>query len=153
MLDYPDDSLQNLVLDQRKTVSASSKRGDGGKPALAIDGLAGTAWISSKTDAEPSLTIDFKRAVRADRVVLSHVSSKELLRHHFDRATKVSVELGGKREPQIFELDRDEERKSILILSRSSKISQITIRVLERDKGQRHPGHVGFAEIELRKGE
>lgn len=153
MLDYPDDASGNLVLGQRMTASASSKRGDGAKPELAFDGLQGSAWISAKNDAEPTLTLRLNRAIRADRVVLSHVASKELWRGHFDRATKVSIGLGSKREPVVYDLDPNEEHKNVLVLPRTSKVSELIIRVLEREPGTKHPGHVGFAEVEVRLGD
>jgi len=153
MLDYPGDSERNLGLDQRKTAGGSSKRVDAEAAAAAFDGLQGTAWICAATDAAPELSVRFKKGVRCDRIVLSHASSKELWRNHFDRATRVSVALGTKREPIEYELDPDEERKSVLELPRTSKISELVIRVLEREPGTKHPGCVGFAEVELRMGD
>lgn len=153
MLDYPDDFHQNLSLDQRKTFASSTKRNDGNAPGKAFDGLMGTAWISGKSDAEPTLTVRYKRSVRADRIVLSHAASRELSRDHFDRATKVSVALGAKREPQVFELDSNAEHKTVLILERTAKVSELQIRVLEQVAGTKFPGHVGFAEVELRLGD
>lgn len=152
MLDYPDDALSNLTLDQNKSARASSSREDGQGPNHAVDGLFSTGWVCKPDDAAPSLTLEFRRAVLADRVVLSHATSKETTRGHYDRATRVALDFGAKRELIEFDLDPNEEHKSVLELPRKTKINELTIRVLAREAGSKHPGCVGFAEVELRLG-
>lgn len=152
MLDYPDDNLSNLALDEKKTVKASSSR-DGNKPDMATDGMFSTAWACKKDDKAPSLTIDFRRPILADRVLLSHPTSREASRGQYDRATRVALDFGAKREAIEYDLDPSDERKSVLELPRKMKVRELTIRVLAREKGKEHAGCVGFAEVELRLGE
>ncbi|MCB9914887.1 MAG: hypothetical protein H6828_07010 [Planctomycetes bacterium] len=153
MVDYVDDRESNLVLGERYECRASSQRGDGESAEKAFDGWASTAWISAANDRDPSLTIEFKRAVRVDRIVLSHAVGIELHRNHFDRATKVEVLLGGKRDALVFDVDPDENLKTEIVLPRKTKLTELTIRVLERERGTKHGGCVGFSEVELRMGE
>ncbi len=153
MLDYIDDRSMNLVLDRRKQVSASSKRGDAHPAAKAFDGLQSTSWMCKPGEQYPSISVEFKKALRIDRIVLSHAEGAELYRGQFDLATKVEVDLGGKREPLVFDVEPDENKKTELVLPRKVKLSRLSLRVLERTTGSTYPGVVGFAEIELRLGE
>ncbi len=152
MFDYVDDSLSNLVIGAKKQVRASSQHG-GHSPGRAFDGLQSTGWLCKADDQDPKLTVEFSRPIRADRFVLSHVAGNELTRGQFDRATRVEVDLGGKREPLVFDVDPDEALKTTLTLPRVSRLSTVTFRVLERVDGKKHKGLVGFAEVEFRNGE
>ncbi len=152
MLDYPDDSLANLLLDQKKIVRASSERG-GNARGMAVDGLFSTAWACKSDDKAPSITVELRRAIFADRILLSHPTSREASRNHYGRATRVGVSLGAKREPLEFDLDPNEEHKSVLMLPRKMRITELTIEVLARERGTQHKDCVGFAEIELRLGD
>lgn len=153
MLEYTDDRRFNLAVGERKQASASSKRGDGHAAGKAFDGFQSTSWICKADDKDPAVTVEFNKAVRIDRLVLSHAAGAEINRGEFDRATKVEVDLGGKREPLLFDIDPDENLKTTLTLPRKLKVSRLRIRVLERADGTKHKGCVGFAEIELRLGE
>jgi len=153
MFDYTDDALSNLVLGVDKEARATSRHGDGRGAGLAFDGLQSTGWLCAAEDRDPTITLELRRPIRADRLVVSHVAGNELSRGDFDRATKVEVDLGSKREPLVFDVDPDETLKTVLKLPRLSSLSEVSIRVLERVKGTKHPGLVGFAEVELRNGE
>lgn len=153
MLQYPADELLNLALGERATATSTSMRNGGRDPKFAFDGLMGTAWISAQNDPKPTLSVEFRRGFRADRVVLSHASSTLLWRNHFDRATKVEVWLGPKRGPFVFDVDANEEHKSVLILPRTAKITDLSIHILESESGTKWPGSVGFSEVELRLGD
>jgi hypothetical protein len=152
MFDYPDDQLDNLVLAADHEQRASSNRG-GDPPNHAFDGYLSTGWSCNYDDAKPTLTLSMRRALRFDRIVLSHRNSKELWRGEFDRATRVAVRLDGSRKPEVFELDPDEERKTVLEFKKPVRAAEIEIEVLERLPGTKHKGSVGFAEVELRLGD
>lgn len=152
MFDYPDDMLDNLMLEADREQRASSQRGGDG-PNRAVDGLLSTGWSCANDDLKPSITVSFRRAQRFDRIVLSHRSSKEVWRGEFDRAIKVGVQLDGKKTVHEFELDPDEEHKTELDFGKPIRAAELQITVLERLEGTKHKGSVGFAEIELRLGD
>jgi len=152
MFDYPDDSLANLVLEtDHKQRSSSNRKGD--PPGNAFDGLISTGWSSAATDAAPKLTLELRRAQRVDRILLSHRTSKELNRGEFDRATKVGVRIDGRKDQLVFEMDPNEELKTLITLPKVTRVSELEIEVLERLEGSKHKGCVGFAEVELRLGD
>ncbi len=150
MLDYPDDWLSNLLLQQEVKALASSERDNGNRPALAIDGRMGTGWSCKADDLTPTLTLNLDSGARADTVVLSHRTSTELNRGDFDRATLVELRVNGESETYQIEMNPDEDYKTAFELPKSLRIHELSIRVLERLKGNRYPGTVGFAEVELR---
>jgi len=152
MLEYPDDAQWNLALGERKTAKATSNRKDHGA-GLAFDGLQSTSWVCKADDKAPALTIEFKKGVRIDRLLLGHAAGTELKRGVFDRATKIQIELAGKKDPLVFEIESDEARKAVIEFPRKTKVTAMTIRVLERVSGTKHPGCVGFSEVEFRLGE
>lgn len=157
MLDYVNDGESNLASGMVETVRASSRHGGSRDKShvagKAFDGLQSTAWMSAANDKAPTLNVSFKRPVRCDRIVFSHITGMELHQGDYDLATKLEIEFTGKREVLSLELDPTETRKATLMLARTSKISGFTVRVLERTSGAKNPGIVGFAEIELRLGE
>jgi hypothetical protein len=153
MLDYPNDELANLVLSAKSSVRASSQR-DGGHQAMHVaDGSMVKAWACAKDDKDPVVTLTFKKAIRADRILLSHVTSQELRRGEFDRATKIEIQVKGKKAPFVYDLDPVEEHKTVLMLPKPMRIGEFSVRVTERITGSKFPGCVGFAEVELRIGE
>ncbi len=157
MLDYVNDRASNLALGNLKETDATSRRGDakatGYVAAKAFDGLQSTAWMSQATDESPAISVEFKKAVRFDRLVLSHAAGREIDQGKYDRATKIEIEFIGKRDPVTFELDPSEYAKTTLMMDRISKTKGLTIRVLERVSGVKNEGIVGFSEIEFRLGE
>ena len=152
MLDYTDDQRASLAISARKEMRASSTRGGNGA-ALAFDNLQSTAWVCAADDGEPSVTVEFRRALRIDRVVLSHCSGTQIHFGKYDRATRVSIDLGGKRKPILFDMNPDEFRKTICVLPRKVRVTRLTVRVLDRLPGRKFPGSVGFSEVELRLGD
>lgn len=153
MLEYPGDELKNLGLLTAVTATASSMRGAGDAPNRTVDGNLASGWTCEAGDADPTLTLRYKRPVRADRIVLSHRTSKELWRTQFDRATKVELLVKGRKEPILVDMDPNEEHKTVVMLPKEMRVSEVRIRVLERLKATKHFGCVGFAEVELRLGD
>lgn len=153
MLEYPGDELKNLGLLTEVTATASSVRGAGDAANRAVDGNLASGWTCIATDADPTLSLRYKRPVRADRIVLSHRTSKEIWRTHFDRATKVELLVKGRKEPLLIDMDPNEEHKTVVMLPKEMRVSEVRIRVLERTKATKHVGCVGFAEVELRLGD
>jgi hypothetical protein len=152
MFDYPDDMLDNLVLQVDHEQRASSHR-DSDPPRNAFDGFLSSGWACKYDDQKPTLTVTFRRAQRFDRIVLSHRNSKEVWRNEFDRATRVAVRLDGSRKSEEFEVDPDEEHKTVLLFKKAVRAAEVEIEVLERLPGTKHKGAVGFAEVELRLGD
>ncbi len=150
MLDYPDDWLSNLLLEEEKAAEASSQKNKANRAGLAVDGEMGTGWLSAAEDADPTLTIKLKGGTRGDTVVLSHRTSAEVSREAFDRASRVEIQLNGAGTKYVVDMNPDEDYKTKLDLPKPQRVHEISIRVLERVKGKVHPGQVGFAEIELR---
>jgi hypothetical protein len=146
----PSHAPQNLLASSRiAQASASSSNNDGQSAARACDGLQGTTWLSAKGDATPTLTLELERPVRATRLVLSSANTE--LRHSraHDRATVIEVRINRDSDVLRFELETDDRQKSILELPPGKQLRRLEIRVVERLVGERWPGHVGFAEVEL----
>lgn len=156
MLDYANDGVSNLAVGSIDKAESSSQRGgeqDKSYTAIkAFDGLQSTAWMSAADDTGPVLRVSFRKPVRCDRIVFSHITGAELHQGDYDLATEVEVTLNGRRDSLTLELDPVETTKATLVLERVSKISGFTVRVLERTSGVKHKGIVGFAEVELQLG-
>ena len=149
MLEYARAGAENLLEPGRVEASASSSRGGGEAPAKAADGFHGTAWVCRPDDGEPWLVLELDRAVRIERVLLSQVGGTGKQRGEFDRITRVSLRLGQSKEVHEITLEEDVRKKTVFELPRRTRVGRIELRILARERGSRHPGAAGFAEIEL----
>ena len=109
----------------------------------------GTAWVCRPDDGEPWLVLELDRAVRIERVLLSQVGGTGKQRGEFDRITRVSLRLGQSKEVHEITLEEDVRKKTVFELPRRTRVGRIELRILARERGSRHPGAAGFAEIEL----
>jgi hypothetical protein len=143
-------AAQNLLAKNRiAEVTASSSNSDGQSAAHAVDGLQGSAWLSKKEDAQPTLTFELERPVRAHRLVLSSANTELRNARAHDRATVIEVRINRDSDVLRFELEPDDRKKSFVELPPGKQLRRLEIRVVERVAGERWPGHVGFAEVEL----
>jgi hypothetical protein len=153
MLDYPDDWLSNLLLQEELEVTATSEFNPANGPAVSVDGRMGTGWVCAADDADPTLTIKLDGGARGDRLVFSHRTSAEVHRGDYDRATRLELRLNGSRKNfYVVEMNPDEDYKTEFELPKVMRVHELSIRVIERITGTKHPGKVGFAEIEFRLG-
>lgn len=143
-------AAQNLLATNRIAEAlASSSNNDGQSAAHALDGLQGTTWLSKKDDQNPTLTFELERPVRARWLVLSSANTELRNTRAHDRATAIEVRINRDSDVVRFQLDTDDRRKSVIELPPGKQIRRLEIRVVERVAGERWPGHVGFAEVEL----
>ena len=157
MLEYATDASSNLATTVRKEPSASSHKGaeagKGNVAGKAFDGRFSSAWICDAKDPAPEVRVEFKKPIKFDQLVFTHAGTKELEWGDYDRAKTISVILGKRGKEVIHELDPDSPLKSVLQLEKPVKVSRLSVRVLDRVEGEKHPGFVGFTEIELRLGD
>ncbi len=140
----------NLIASTRVTaVSASSENNDGQSAARAGDGLQSSYWLSKKDDPAPTWSVEFERPVRAGKLVLSHANTERRNSRAHDRAKVIEVRINRDKEVLRFELELDDRKKSILELPPGKQVRRLEVKVVERVPGERWPGHVGFAEVEL----
>jgi len=143
-------AAQNLLATNRiAEAAASSSNSDGQSAAQAVDGLQGTVWLSKKEDATPTLAFELERPVRARRLVLSSANTELRNARAHDRATVIEVRINRDTDVLRFVLDPDDRKKSFVELPPGKQLRRLEIRVVERLAGERWPGHVGFAEVEL----
>ena len=149
MLDYPEQGARNLLRRAPPRITASSQL-DGGRGAeKAVDGLHSTAWIASAEDGQPTLDLEFPRAVRADTILLSHVPRNARQVEEYDRAVRVELFVNRRKEPYVMELSAADHEKGVYRFPKPLGLRSVRIRVVERAVGSRHPGQVGFAEVEF----
>ncbi len=149
MLEYPGHGSRNLLRRDTPRVSASSMKDDGRRAERAVDGLHSTAWVASTEDDAPTFTLDFERAVRADTILFSHVNRNEHDRNAHDRATRVEIRVNRRKEPHVVELSAEDRVKGVFRFPKPMGLRRLEIRIVDRVRGDRQPGFVGFAEIEL----
>ena len=104
--------------------------------------------IGSGAESQAMETID--RAVSdLYKNVYIHLILHTLGADDHDRATRVKVSVNGAKEPIELELSDDDRRKSVLRLPKPQRIRILTVEIVDRVRGSRWPGAVGFSEIEL----
>jgi len=152
-LEFASHSRENLLSHTKVVATGSTQNGDNQSPAQALDGRMSTGWVAAKADATPWLRLELARPQRGRVLLLSQVNVAESDRNSHDRATRVLVKLNG-RASMVHELEipDDDEKKGVLRLKKSVPLRQVEIKILERTAGTRHPGLVGFSEIEWLSG-
>lgn len=147
---YATDGERNLLVDVRARASASSQNGDQ-LPEKAIDGHASTRWHSDVADAQPWIELSLSRAVRADRVLLTHAWPRGT---HPSAPRPMTVELALDDESRFMvQMDPDPLAKTIVELGEPRRVRTLRITILQSLDRVVGTDSVGFAEIELQEGE
>lgn len=153
ILGYALDPTRNLLSKVAVAATASSHFNENQSAAQAVDNLQSRAWVCSDVDPEPSLLLEPKRAVKADRILFSHARLDNLLgdaaRTH--RIRRMEVILNHGRGPTtVLDMRPGDDRKTTWVLPKSTSIRAIEIRILETTAGATSTRQaVGLAEVEL----
>jgi hypothetical protein len=130
------------------TPEVSTHLGNGYEVLKAIDGLQSTKWLSAKGEDIPTLTFKFKEPVRANTLVLSDANSSLLTSETYDHPTRIEININKRRKPLYVEIT-----KGVLsnwhLSFKTTRVSSLEIRILEREPGTTGVGTVGFSEVEL----
>ncbi|MDP6408766.1 MAG: hypothetical protein QGI46_05270 [Planctomycetota bacterium] len=145
LLRYAGDPSRNLMVGVEKTARASTTF-SGWEARKAVDGKQGLAWLSADGDLDPTLTIDLRRGVRADRLLLSHARTAGA--RAGVRARLVEVTLNPRGVPRVIEMELDDLRKTEWVFPKPTIVRRIGLRVLDRTAASGADA-VGFAEVEL----
>ena len=149
MLDHAHFDAVNLLRTTPVRVRASSERGDRAKADRAVDGLEASRWLCKADDRNPVLTLELRRPVWADTVVLCQADSypAELGRH--PRVTRVGLRWNGSKKTTEFVLDSDGMRPCVLELPKRTRIRELVIQILDYEAGSEFATEAGFAEVGL----
>ena len=151
----------NLIPGTSPAVEVSSEQDASGEGAFAVDGTTATAWRPDEAEAEPSISLAWKRGLKAQTLVLTPLQgvyrtvrtlqSGETEEEVYwglsnQLPTKVEVSINGKE--VIYEL-KGEAREHI-DLGKTHTIKKLVIKILEtRPFNDRSARGTGFSEIEL----
>ncbi|MDP6539768.1 MAG: hypothetical protein QF903_00480 [Planctomycetota bacterium] len=102
--------------------------------------------MRSAGPTDPTLTIDLRRGIRADRLLLSHTRTAG--KRASVRARLVEVTLNPRGVPHVIEMEPDDLRKTEWVFPKPTIVRRIGLRVLDRTATSKADA-VGFAEVEL----
>ena len=142
---------RNLAAQAAHEVQVSSSYDATHNAARVCDGYQASAWVAAAHDQEPSVSITFLKPVRADTVVLSPANSRLVDYAKFDAPRRIRLSVND--DTYELELPRDGLTALRYDLPRSVPVRRLEVRVLERERGTRFPGAVGWSEIGLEGGD
>lgn len=146
---YAADGARNLFTDTRVRATASSHTGDQ-TAEKAVDGRASTRWHSAIDDKEPWLELVPARAVRADRVLLTHAWPRGT-HPNAPRPMTVQLVVNDKQE-LTFQMDPDPLKKTVVELGAPERVRKLRLTILQSLDRTLGTDAVGFAEVELQEG-
>jgi len=139
----------NLLLGKDVAVEASSRTGSS-PPHAAADGLQSTAWVANSSDLQPTISLRWESAIRADVITLGGADARPEDRGRHDTIVRAEVIIdGGERISVLF--DRDVLRPAVLRLKRPRAIRRLDVRIVERIPGSGRTSSVGLAEVGLHR--
>ncbi len=122
----------------------ASSQGEQGK--FVHDGVDGTAWVCSPDDAEPTLTLELDRPVRAQRLVLAPAANTVDAIGRFDRILEVEVRFNDDGEGVRVRMDPDPIALTVYELPDRRRVRRVQVVITERE---RQNGKAGFASVAL----
>lgn len=144
------DAGRNLLGPSNATARASSFLSAGLEAALAIDNLASRGWLCADGDRRPSLSIELKKPVRADTVLITPIQQRgfEPERQAWRlRRVEVSLDRG---KSGTFEVTLPADgRKGMLRLPRIAVIRRVDVRLLDASDRPAIKDALGIGEVEL----
>ena len=152
MLDFAAARSRDLLRGVRVTVTASSQVAAHEGPEKACDGRQGTRWLAGHEDRQPWLRLELSRAVKADRIVLSQATPRELYRDFLSRVDEAEILLNRDEQPLRVVFEPDEMRPTTIELGEPRSITQLELRVTTRRRGNAWPDLIGIAEVALELG-
>ncbi|MDP6540787.1 MAG: hypothetical protein QF903_00035 [Planctomycetota bacterium] len=149
MLDYAAHDARERIVHGQVTATASSYHDALTAPDRAIDGLEASRWLSRADDPQASLTLEFRRPIRAGALVLAQADSKPSEVGWHSRVTRVAITINGARKALEVTLDDDALRPTRIEFPRRARLRRLSIQVLDRVGGREFPSAVGFSEVSL----
>lgn len=148
-LDYASDLERDLLFDARGKFAASSQLGDGEAPQRVCDGSFEGRWRCAAGDERPWLRITLDRAIKAERLLLTHALPRP--EHSASpRASKVVVVVNQKEQFPL-DLDPDVLAKSVLEFGATLAVKELEVRIVECRDRKSASEPVGFSELELQR--
>ncbi len=148
LLEYAQDGEKNLLKRFLPEVRTSSeKSAHPGK--LAADTYLKTAWMCEVDDPNPSITLTLPAVIKANKVMFAHPNTMPF-RKGLARPRHLLILLNSKLEFSL-EMPKEENRKGILKLPKTTSIKTLEVRILSAWTGEVGQSPLGFSEIEVQK--
>lgn len=141
---YARDAAKNQLPAGQPEIVVSS----GGGPHHLADNKMVTAWFCAGNDATPQIEFDFKRTVKANKLLLTHGRTRGVDQHNNPRATKIRVTIN-KDDPYTVAVDPNPRAKTEVRFAEVQDVRMLRIEVLEVTGGELGRAAIGFSEIEL----
>ena len=87
--------------------------------------------------------------MRASHIVLSQANGQRAKLGHHDRITRVEITINRSKQRIVADLAADEMQPTVIALPRVTRVTRITITVVDRVPGKERKGLCGFAEVAL----
>ena len=147
-MSYASDSLRNVIPGYRPEVSISTNT-SGKDGNFMVDNRWDTSWLCENKDPDPTIEIKLKRKARVSRLLLTHARTRASDQKNNPVITEVEIWFNKDRKPQVYAIDPDPQKKTVIELPPKSKIGSMKIRVTKVAGGKLGEVAVGFTEIEL----
>jgi hypothetical protein len=147
-LSYATDSLRNLVPGYRPEITISTNvSGKGGN--MMADNRMDTNWLCAATDLEPTFQLKLKRKAKAKKLLFTHARTRGFEQKNNPRPIEVEIWFNRDKKPQVYAIDPDPQRKTIIELPPKSRINAVKVRITKITGGTLGSAEVGFSEVEL----
>lgn len=138
---------QNLLRGQRVKFSASSSLDDKHAPKFLIDGLDSKKWIASEDDANPAVTITWKKPLTVASIMFAPCPQHDQEVKNYDEFDGIEVLIGNDRNRWIqIPTNADKLAPTMFELPKARKMRSITFRFTGR---KRNKGRIGLSEFSL----
>ena len=150
LVEYGSDPARNLIALAGATTSATSSFDANWLSNFAVDNRASHGWLSTDTDRRPALTIELKKPVRADRILITPIQMRgaDPDRTTFRvRRVEVLVDQG---RGGTFEITLpDDFRKGVALLPKPMVVRRLDVRILDATGVHPTKSALGLGEVEL----
>ena len=102
-----------------------------------------------QNDSTPEVTIELKRSVKGDRLLLSHARTRPSEQKNNPRVSRLLIWLDKEKEPLQVTMNPEYRKKTLVEFPETRGIRQIKIQILSVEGGELGKCSVGFTEIEL----
>ena len=114
---------------------------------LAADGMIHTSWLCGPKDAKPTLTFEFKKPIRARRLILTQPLQRREDLQRLGLIQQVELTWRKGKEVEIIEMNRNPLAATTYEFPTPRTLRKLTLRIVKRSGKAGLP--VGFAEIVL----
>jgi hypothetical protein len=144
IMSYALDAAKNLMPSGQPQITASS----GANPRTMVDNKMVTRWACAGNDATPTITIELRRPVTADKILFTHARTRPIEQNNNPMAIRVRVWID-RDDPFDVEIDAIARLKSIMQLPEARSMRKLKFQILATTGGGIGAASVGFSEIEL----